>query len=467
MNPNILMPIMISMTRSYHKSKLYYRLNSVSPRTSVLFFSATLLIALFSITSCEEKPTIVGSGLLPGGDFVSIKSDTSVHIEAYTLRPDSIVTNSRKYSYLGRLTDPYFGDNRCDFVGQLRLLQRWPGGELPIVDSAKIYMTFAGAKGTLDSTTIHKINIYEINEILNTTDKYYSNRDPNAGQLLATISLPPIPTDTLRYLEINLPITLGEYLLRDTSKLSQDKDGNPFKSFFKGLYMTMEDTPNPFITALTFGASEFIISVYYHNTAGTSLYYDFTISSTSVRYNRYFHNYASATSPYKVSLQNIANKTKDSLVYLQAFNGVSPLIKFPGIKAIRNMLWDSVNKIVRGSINKARLTFSVYLDETTYTSSTVPPSIALFYNKSDTARYYVPDYFIGGYETHPFFDGNYNSTTKTYSFNLAAFMQEYLKGNITDPVVYMYVPEGEFANVILRANKSPVPVKFELVYTKL
>jgi hypothetical protein len=465
MNPNILMPIMISMTRSYHKSKQYYRLDSVSPRTSVFFLFISLLIALFSITSCEEKPTLVGSGLLPGGDFVSIKSDTSVHIEAYTVRPDSIITNSRTYSYLGRLTDPYFGDNRCDFVGQLRLLQRWPGGELPIVDSAKIYLTLYGAKGTLDSTTIHKINIYEINEILNSTNKYYSNRDPNAGKLLATVSLPPIPRDTLRHLVINLPRSFGEYILRDTSKLSQDKDGNPFKSFFKGLYMTMEDSQNPFLAALMFNTSEFMISVYYHNTAGTNLYYDFTMSSTSVRYNRYFHNYASATSPYKVSLQNIANKTKDSLIYLQAFNGVSPQIKFPGIKAIRTMLWDSVNKIVRGSINKARLTFSVFLDESTFTSSTVPPAIALVYAKSDTARSVVPDYVIGA--NHAFFDGNYNSTTKTYSFNLSAFMQEYLKGNITDPVVYMYVPEGEFANVILRANKSPVPVKFELVYTKL
>ncbi|HEY6907395.1 MAG TPA: DUF4270 family protein, partial [Ignavibacteriaceae bacterium] len=98
------------MTRSFHKSKLYYRLTSVSLRASLLFFSSTLLIVMFALTSCDEKPTIVGSDLLPGRDFVGFKSDTSVHVEAYTIRPDSIVTNSRTYSYLGRLTDPYFGD---------------------------------------------------------------------------------------------------------------------------------------------------------------------------------------------------------------------------------------------------------------------------------------------------------------------------------------------------------------------
>jgi hypothetical protein len=459
----MLMPITISMTRSYHKSKLFNRFNSVPLNFSRLIYSSALLIGLVFITSCEEKPTIIGSGLLPGSDFVSIKSDTSVHIEAYTLLPDSVVTNSRTYSYLGKLTDPYFGDNKSDFVGQLRLLQRWPGGDLPIVDSAKIYITLSGAKGTLDSTTIHKINLYEINEILNATDKYYSNRDPNAGELLATLSLPPIPKDTLMSMELALPISFGEHLLRDTSKLSQDKDGNPFKSFFKGLYVTMDDSPNPFLAALTFSPSDFIISVYYHNTAGTNLYYDFTISGTSVRYNRYFHNYTTASSPLKVKFQNIINKTKDSLIYLQAFNGVFPQIKFPGIKAIRNMLWDSVRNIPKGSINKARLTFSVFMDESTFTSTTVPYQILMKYFKSDTAQYIVSDYQVNS----AFFDGTFNSTSKTYSFNLASFMQEYLKGNIPDPVVYMYFPDGEFTNVILRANKNPVPVKFEFFYTRL
>jgi hypothetical protein len=458
-----LMPIMISMTRFYRKSKLYYRSGSVSLNLTNLIVSFIFLAGMFSLTSCEEKPTFIGSGLLPGSDFINIVSDTSLHVSAYTLMPDSLESKSPAHSFLGRIRDPYFGETRSDFVGQLRLLQKWPGGELPVIDSTTIHFTLSGAKGNLDSTIVHTINIYEINEILNSTGKYYSTRNPDAGQLLATLALPAITRDTLKTIDIKLPTSFGEYLLRDTSKLSQDSEGNPFKSFFKGLYITMEDSPDPFLTALTFNNSDFIISVYYHNTAGTSLSYDFTINSSSVRYNRYLHNYTTATSPLKVPLQNVLNKTKDTLIYLQAFNGVYPQIRFQGIKAIRNILWDSVKNVPKGSINKARFTFSVLLDESTFSTATAPSQILMKYILSDTTQFIVPDFQV----SESFFDGKFNSTTKTYSFNLASFLQEYIKGHIPDPAVYMLFPEGEFQNVILRANSSPIPVKIEFVYTKL
>jgi hypothetical protein len=84
------------------------------------------------------------------------------------------------------------------------------------------------------------------------------------------------------------------------------------------------------------------------------------------------------------------------------------------------------------------------------------------YTKSDTIKYLVPDYQV----SPGFFDGTFNSTSKTYSFNLASFVQEYLEGRISDPVVEMYYPEGEYKNVILKANNSHSPVKFEFTYTQ-
>jgi hypothetical protein len=451
------------MTKFYHNFKQYYRLNSVFLHNSSLIFSTALLLVLLSVISCEEKPTIIGSGLLPGSDFVNIKSDTSLHAEAFTLLSDSIITNSRTYSYLGRLTDPYFGDSRTDFVGQLRLLKRWSGTELPAIDSVKLYLAIAGAKGILDTVTVHQIKIFEITETLNSTDKYYSNRDPRAGTELATVSLPVISKDTSNFFTINLPLSFGVRLMDDTSKLSQDKDGNPFKSYFKGLYITMVDSPSPLLLAMSFSTSPSVaVSVYYHDSNFVSSGFDFVINTNSVRYNRYVHDYLTATSPSRVLLQHINNKTKDSMIYLQAFNGVYPQIRFQGIGPIKNLLWDSVKNVARGSVNKARLTFSAFLDENTYTSTTLPPQILMKYIKSDTAQYIVPDYQV----SPNFFDGIFNSTTRTYSFNLASFLQEYIKGKISDPVVDMYYPEGEYRNVILKANNSRSPVKIEFTYTK-
>jgi hypothetical protein len=456
------------MTRFYHKYKLFYRFNSVLYHNSTIFFTAALFLLMVSITSCIEKPTIIGSDLLPGTDFVNVKSTDTIGVAAYTISTDSIVTNSRDYSYLGRLYNPYFGDTRTDFVSQLRLTKPWPGGGPFSIDSVKLYFSISGAKGTLDSTTIHKLKIFEITEILNSTVRYYSNRDPNAGGEIGTFSLPAIPRDTAQSIEITLPNTFGEHLMRDTTKLSQDLDGNPFKSFFDGLYFTLEDSPDPILIAISITptSADFFIRVYYHsNNTGSNLSFDFIINPNSVRYNRYSHDLTTANPAYRI--KHINDGVKDSMIYLQAFNGVFPQLKIPGLNGIKKILVDSVNNVCHGSINKARLTFSVFIDSLNFLPSNVPPQILMKYTKSDTIQYVVPDYQVSA----SFFDGTINKTKLTYSFNLASFVQEYLKGDkarikISEPMVEMYFPEGEYRNVILKANDSHSPVKFEFTYTR-
>jgi hypothetical protein len=201
-----------------------------------------------------------------------------------------------------------------------------------------------------------------------------------------------------------------------------------------------------------FTSSDFYIRVYYHNYKTEGLTFDFIINANSVRYNRYSHDYTSADPAKRI--QHINDGVKDSLVYLQAFNGVFPMIKIPGLTTYKDSLPISVNK--------ARLTFSVFLDSVNYSAANVPPQILMKYIKSDTVKYIVPDY-----QVNPgFFDGTFNSTKKTYSFNLASFVQEYLEGRISTPVIEMYYPEGEYKNVILKANSSTSPVKFEFTYTR-
>jgi hypothetical protein len=457
----MLMPIMISMTPSYHNSKLYYRFISVLFHNSnILFITVFFSLAVF-ISSCEEKATIIGSDMLPGKDFVNIISTDTIDVDAYSLYYDSVVANTSAHAYLGRLYDPYFGDTKIDFVGQLRLLGKWSGkGMLPIVDSVKLLVTITAAKGTLDTTTIRQIKLYEITEQLNPAVKYYSNRDPNAGIEIGTFNLPVIDTDTTKSIEIKLPNSFGEYLLRDTTKLEQEGDANDFRSFFKGLYVTMVDSPSPIVFTIEFSSAVFGINVYYHDYKYNTYNYDFVINTNSAIYNRYIHVFKPATAPVKVDSTRFG--TKDTLIYLQAFNGVFPKLKMPGLKAIKKMLVDSVTNVSHGSINRARLTFSVLLDSSVYTTSTVPPRILMKYIKSDSLQYIVPDYLVNS----SFFDGTFNTTAKTYSFNLASFVQEYLKGHFSEPEVEMYYPDGEYRNVILKANNSKTPVKFEFTYTR-
>ena len=448
------MPIMISMTRFFHNSKLSYRYNSVLSHNSYIFFTIVIFSLLLFITSCGENATFLGTDLLPGKDFINLKATDTIGVGAYNLYTDSIMTNNRTYSYMGSIYDPYFGETKTDFVSQLRLSQKWVGiGSPPVVDSVKFFFSISGAKGKLDSTTIHQFKMYEITEQLNAAVGYYSNRDPNAGMKIGTFSLPVIPKDTIQAISIMLPPSFGEYLLRDTTKLEQEGDANDFRAFFKGLYFTMEDSPSPLLVAIEFSNSDFFIRVYYSNYKTTGLFYDFIINTNSVRYNRYLHNFSSATATSRIKPENFGKK--DSMIYLQSFNGVFPQLRMPGLTYVKNNLFPL-------SVNRARLTFSVFLDSSNFTPTTVAPLILMKYKQTDTTIYIVPDYQVSS----SFYDGTFNSTSHTYSFNLASFAQEYLEGRIADPIIEMYFPEGEYRNVILKANNSHFPVKFNFTYTK-
>lgn len=443
-----MMPIMISMTKYYYNSRQQIRTSSVRFSISKILFQALLLAAVLIVSSCEENPAIIGTGLLPGKDFVTIKSTDDIGVDVYTQYIDSVRTNNRTYSYLGKLADPYFGSVSADFVSQLRLTKAWPGGGTPVIDSVRLFFTLLGAKGSLGSDIVHQIKIYEINEKLESSTSYYSNRNPNIKNELVSFNLPPITQDTLKYIKIIVPDSVGERLMSDTTRLTQDIDSLDFRSFFKGIYVSYGDNPQPIYMVLPFSAGEFYIRVYYTNTKGKGQIYDFIINSNSVRYNRYSHTFPTA-------LQEILNsEVKDTLSYLQAFNGVFPRIVIPGLMTYRDSMPISVNR--------ARLTFSVYLDDVYYTTTTVPPQIYLSYTSPDSSINIVSDYIV----SPSFFDGKFNSSTKKYTFNIASFVQQYLDGKIEDPEIEMNYPDGEYRNVILKTNASASPVKFEFTYTK-
>jgi hypothetical protein len=305
--------------------------------------------------------------------------------------------------------------------------------------------------------------------------KYYSDQDPDTagGKDFGIYPLPIIKKDTVTALGVILPVWVGEYLMRDTLKLTQDIVANDFRSFFKGLYVALEDSPNPFLAALTFTNNDFTIRVYYHSyKTGSSLYYDFVMNGNSVRYNRYSHNFSLATADAKIQPSHFTDQTKDTMIYLQGLNGAYPQLIIPGLENLKKTFQDSI-KVVSGgtvkyvkttsvSINKAKLFFSVFLDSTNFISTDLPAQILMKYSKSDTVQYVVPDYQVSS----TFYGGVFNSASITYSFNLAAFIQEYLKGKIVNPALEMYFAEGEFRNVILKANSSKSPVKFYITYTR-
>lgn len=448
------------MTSYYSDIRQYNRTAAVL-RLKYFPILFSLIIAAIALSSCEEKATIIGTNLLPPGDFTSTTSTDTISVFSFTYSVDSVRSNNKTLSYLGGLYDPYFGTSLTSFVGQLRILKDFKGGTDSVsVDSVKMYFTIAGAKGKLG--TNQQLELYEIDEMLYDTS-YYSNRDPHAGKYFGFFEIPKIKKDTAQEVFVELSKKFGAYLMRDTAKLFQDNPATDFRSYFKGLYVQMKPSTiakgykaeipkdSLMLTALTFDQGDFLIRVYYEMNDADQ-YYDFVINPNSIRYNLYSHDFETAEPGKKIN--HVDDNVKDTLSYLQGFNGVYTKIKIPSL--------DSIKKLGRVSVNRAKVTIPVFLDNEIYTVSTVPEKIYMSYIASDGLRYIVPDYTVNP----SFFDGSFSSTTKKYTFNLASFTQQYLEGKIPLPELDLYFPEGEYKNVILRANHSASKVRFEFTYTR-
>ena len=195
-----------------------------------------------------------------------------------------------------------------------------------------------------------------------------------------------------------------------------------------------------------------------HDDAGTTKEFYFILDAMNKNacYNRFSHDFNTA-SPEK-RINHINDGFKDTLSYLQYLNGVYTMISIPGLEKLRS---DSSFKNI--AVNKARLTVPVYFDGDLYKASTAPLNLFLRFKTTKGSKYVVPDYTINT----TFFDGSLDSTANVYKFNIPAFVQEYLKNksDTIKPELEVFQSLGT-KNVILKANKSKTPVKFEFTYTK-
>jgi hypothetical protein len=473
MSPNILMPIMIFMTRYYNTSLSAHRVVSVSQHFfRIIRLSLFALLVVISV-SCEKQVLKMGQDILPEGDFVSIKSIDTLSVFSYLMFDDSVRTDNQTTSYLGQVIDPYFGTTNAGFVTQIRLDKRWDG--LPFtVDSMKLYLHFLTASATGAGTT-HTLSMYEISDQIYNDSAYYSNTPLHITKFkIADVKLPVLRTDTINDVTLTLPgngLEFGNYLLHDTTMLFYSNTITDFRSYFKGLYFEMNPSSSPLLVSLSLVYNLSTVYNYFimygHDADGVSKEYSFNIDaiSNNAAYNRYSHDYSTATIGDKMAHRNTTYR--DTLSYLQSLNGVYTKISLPGLEKLKN---DA--SFGNMAINRARLSVPLKFTKTSsnYYKGSVPLSLRLRYKVKGGTRYDVPDYTMAASTidpTHHFFDGTLDSVANVYNFNIPSFVQSYLKdatGNV-EPEVEIFQNSG-ILNVVFGANKNKTPVKFELTYTK-
>jgi hypothetical protein len=484
MRPNILMPIMIFMTRYYNRSRHTHRIVSVSYRLFCKFRMTLFVGLVIYASSCKKEVLTIGADLLPNGDFVSIKAIDTLSIFSYTGYTDSVRTDNPTYSYIGQLYDPYFGTTTAGFVSQIRLSTKWDG--LPFtVDSMKLFLHFLSTMGGGTDAT-HTLTISEISDQIYNDTAYYSTTPINlTGFKVSDIALPSLRTDTINDIELNLPgkgVEFGEYLTRDTTKLFYNNNVPDLRSYFKGLYFQMNSNSDPLMVSLSLVYDQ---STYYnyfvlfvHDDSGTSKQYSFILDAKNINasFNKYTHDYSTAILGDKIVHRN--TNYRDTLSYMQSLNGVYTKVALPGLAKIKND--PSFGKV---AINKARLVIPVHFTKTAanpFISKSLPPQLVLRYKAKSGIKYPVTDYLLASTTldlTHAFFDGQLDTVAQVYNFNIPDFVQKYLNDNTGNVEPELEIYEGSRSpsqsvivpaptNAIFQVNKSKNPVKFEFTYTK-
>ena len=442
-------------------------------------FIISFFAGLWLFSSCEEPPTMIGGEILPIGDYISILSIDTFRIESYTSYDPRIRTDALKSPFIGVYSDPYFGTTTMGFVTQLRLEEKFSDirkqleleeGDW-VVDSVKLFLRVMSNYGSNDN--FNYLRISEISDMLYNNTPYYFNDPVNTTGFGVSAIIPPLRSDTINdNIRITLPKSFGEYLIRDTSMLFYTTNPNEkdFRDYFKGFYFTIPSASaaDPFLLGFDFNYDEatydyknyFIVYISDREKPTYTTYYRFLLDSRreNARYTTIKHDFSTL-------LEGVINKEViDTLSYVQGLYGAYTTIFIPGLETLKETIKNDPRR-ARSAVNKARLIAPVYLDNYTYTDTTVAQRLIMRYVNAEGEKEIVPDYFVD--ESSAYFDGVLDTAKYVYNFNLSNFVQNYFKDteNKLKPELEIFLPANSARNSILKANDSKTPLKFELTLT--
>ncbi len=388
--------------------------------------AAILSIAFFSLIACDDDYNEVGSAIVDGNNFTSIKYDNAA-ISAHSVKITGVQSNGLSSYALGVYNDAKYGQLTANVLAQLSLPIVNPNfGKNPILDSVILQVpyystvteqTADGKKYELDSvygSNPVKLAIYRSGYYLRKydpthnfgTQAYYSDEGSKFEQHLVGS---PLYTDSY-FTPSNQPIVISQYNSQtqenDTTVLTprlrvhlpvsyfktaiMDKEGGSqlmtndnFQNYFRGLYFK-----TGLINAIGVGA--YSLLNFGADDAGITLYYRSEVTSDSGTTN-YIHrtykiNFATQlVNVFQSSYTSLPTSTND--LYVKGGQGSMAVINLftdpQQLDSIRDAGW---------LINEANLTF--YVDKNAMPSTQDNPERLFIYDiKNDKV---LKDYTLDG-----------------------------------------------------------------------
>lgn len=425
------------------------------------------------LSACYNEPNVLGGDLIPSGDKTAVQMDTSFQVAAYTIRTDTIPTNTYTHAVLGCYNSTIFGKIKADFrsriVSNIIDTVLYKITPRPTAKSLTLKMRLSRTWG-IEKMPIN-IKVYELSDSLSSTFFYNGLGAPRERFNSTLISLPTIYNggDSLK---IQLTDEFANKLINASD--SALTDNKVFIKYVKGLYVTSDDYSgqNGVMYFFDYNMRLDLKYNYTKNGEERDTVFIFYTSPYTTRYNHFEHNYETASVGMKINHLNNTqlNDTivQDSLFYISGLGGTRGIVKFKSLKK-----WMQKMPI---AINRAELRFDIQeLPEPSSVKNDSSSFPLYYYFKRDndtTAGYSSTSMDIFGlydYSRTNINTAKYLKPKKYYSLDVTQHLQNTLRGKVKRDYFFLEPTDfkSNYKEGIFRSGNNSKPIKLIITYSKL
>jgi hypothetical protein len=356
---------------------------------SIVFVS--MLVLLTSCNSDVFEEHEIGSNIIDKSTEVFLIDTFTVH--SSTVKMDSVVTSNYSNVLVGKYNDPYFGNIKSDFYGEVDLQTPFTlrtissGVEVKVqFDSLVFIMYHQGStmvNGRVndhfhgDTLKEQSITIHRVTEDFEFPDNVYAyNADDvlefDAEAIGSSVFVPKRHVNSLidedrdkdplaekGGLRIKMDDALGIEII-DSVNVASDVvlDKEDWLEFFKGIVLKAGDNNTAMFSYQTGVGMK--MRLYYSDTeyteAGIAKFHDFPINKKSVNFSNYSSDFNSNEFIQKIGMiqeleEDVASTETDNLSFIQGGTGLITKVQIPHIEKLNEMG-------LAGGILKAELVFS-------------------------------------------------------------------------------------------------------------
>ena len=234
-------------------------------------------------------------------------------------------------------------------------------------------------------------------------------------------------------------------------------DVNDFKDFFPGFYAELEyPEGSGFFTKLniTNDTSRMELAVGEAESDESPDTLTYRITSSSIRFNMFDHNYQEATYP-GVNVNTYLNNDpaeNDSMLLVSGLGGPRAKLTIP--EGVKEKFQEDSNFLARAEIQVKPI--KQYND---FTGAYFPDQVGMYTYSNDTTYLNISN--------NQFFNGKYDEEDNVYSCNITTFVQAYIDGDVGN-TVYLHTRnyQSEPGQLIVSGTGHKQPIKLRIKYFK-